>query len=56
MRAAPWSEPIREAEELLLVDRIQQRGRRPLDDFVLESSHGCVELHLGPANLWDLRR
>src|SRR5690606_16150708 len=37
MLAASGSEPVREPEELLLVDRAQQRGRRPLDDLVFES-------------------
>jgi hypothetical protein len=37
MRPAPGPEPIREPEEVLLVDRIQQRGRGPLDDLVLKS-------------------
>src|SRR6266478_3237742 len=36
VRAAPWSEPIREPEEVLLVDRVQHRDGRPLDDFVLK--------------------
>lgn len=34
--AAPWPEPVREPEEVLLVDRAQHRGRRPLDDLVFE--------------------
>jgi CheY-like chemotaxis protein len=37
--AAPGPEPIREPEELLLVDRVQHGGRRPLDDLVLEGGH-----------------
>src|SRR5229473_2411212 len=36
MRAAPRPEPIREPEEVFLVDRIQHRSRRPLDDLVLK--------------------
>lgn len=32
--AAPWPEPVREPEELLLVDRAQHRRHRPLDDLV----------------------
>ena len=36
MRAAPWSEPIRDAEEVFLVNRIQQRDHRSLDDLVLQ--------------------
>src|SRR6266581_5977436 len=36
MRAAPWPEPVREPEEVCLVDRVQQRDHRPLDDLVLQ--------------------
>jgi len=36
MRAAPRPEPVREPEELLLVDRVQHFGRRPLNDLVLQ--------------------
>jgi hypothetical protein len=32
MRAAPRSEPIAEAEEVFLVNRVQHHRRRPLDD------------------------
>jgi hypothetical protein len=32
MRAAFRPKPRREPEEVYLVDRVQQRGRRPLDD------------------------
>src|SRR5208282_4885220 len=38
MRATSWPEPVREPEEVFLVDRVQHRDRRPLDDFVFESS------------------
>ena len=38
MRAATGPESIREPEEVLLVDRVQQRDHRPLDDLVLQ---GC---------------
>ena len=38
MLAAPRSEPVREPEEIFLIDRIQHRQRRPLDDLVLEGS------------------
>jgi hypothetical protein len=37
MRAASRPEPVREPEEVLLVDRVQHRSRRPLDDLVFES-------------------
>src|SRR6266704_2350615 len=36
MRAACWPEAIRDAEEVFLVDRVQQRDHRPLDDLVLQ--------------------
>src|SRR5262245_29157213 len=36
MRAAPRPEPVRHSEEVLFVDRIQQRDYRPLDDLVLQ--------------------
>jgi site-specific DNA recombinase len=39
VRAAPRPEPVTEPEEVFLVDRIQQCGRRPLDDLVLQSSN-----------------
>ena len=37
MRAASRSESVREPEEVFLVDRVQHRDRRPLDDLVFES-------------------
>ena len=39
VRAAPWSEPIREPEEVFLVDRVQHRDGRPLDNFVLKGGN-----------------
>src|SRR6476620_12753484 len=36
MRAAPRSEPVAESEEVFLVDCVQQRDHRPLDDLVLQ--------------------
>src|SRR5262245_19599649 len=36
MRAAPRPEPVREPEEVFLVDRVQQRGHSPLADLVLQ--------------------
>src|SRR6516164_8734197 len=39
MRAAPRPEPVREPEEVFLVDRVQQRGHRPLDDLVLDGGN-----------------
>jgi hypothetical protein len=38
VRAASWPEPVRDAEEVFLVDRIQQRDHRPLDDLVATAS------------------
>src|SRR5262249_10558698 len=35
MRAAPRPEPVREPEEIFLVDRVQHCGHCPLDDLVL---------------------
>ena len=32
-------ESVREPEEVFLVDRVQHRGRRPLDDLVLQSGN-----------------
>src|SRR6202162_5273365 len=37
--AALGAEPIRKSEEVLLVDRIQHRGSRPLDDLVFEGGN-----------------
>jgi len=37
--AALGAEPIRKAEEVLLVDRTQHRGGRPLDDLVFEGGN-----------------
>ena len=36
VRAAPRPESVREPEEVFLVDRVQQRDHRPLDDLVLK--------------------
>ena len=38
VRAASGSESIREPEEVFLVDRVEHRNSRPLDDLVLQ---GC---------------
>src|SRR6516165_2677409 len=32
-------EPVRKSEEIFLVDRVQHRGGRSLDDFVFQSTH-----------------
>jgi hypothetical protein len=34
--AALWSEPVREPEKVLLVDRVEHRERRPLDNLVFD--------------------
>src|SRR3954452_22751376 len=39
VRAASGSEPIREPEEIFLVDRAQHRSRGPLDDLVLQGGN-----------------
>src|SRR6202030_3267652 len=52
VRAAPRPEPIREPEEVFLVDRVQHRSRRPLDDFVLQC--GDREWTLPTVRLWDV--
>src|SRR5262245_51282724 len=36
VRAAPRPKSVRESEEVFLVDRVQQRDHRPLDDLVLK--------------------
>jgi site-specific DNA recombinase len=46
VRAASWSESVRDAEEVFLVDRVQQRDHRPLDDLVLK---GCDRERALPA-------
>src|SRR6266446_4441302 len=43
-------EPIREPEEILLVDRVQQCAGRPLDDFVFQG--GYRERALSAIRLW----
>ena len=42
--------------EVCLKDRLQYELERPLHHSIPDSRYDCVELHLGPANLWDLRR
>jgi GH25 family lysozyme M1 (1,4-beta-N-acetylmuramidase) len=37
--AAPGSESVREPEEVFLVDRIEHRASRPLDDLVLQGGN-----------------
>jgi hypothetical protein len=52
VRAAPGPEPIREPEEVFLVDRAQHRSRGPLDDLDLKGCHSPIELHFYPISLW----
>src|SRR5262244_2444279 len=39
VRAAPGSEPVRESEEVFLVDRVEHRDSRPLDDLILQGGN-----------------
>jgi hypothetical protein len=50
--AAPRSESIREAKEILLVDRLQNVHDCLLDDLVLQARHSHIELHFDPVSLW----
>src|SRR6266704_3865445 len=51
VRPASWPEPIREAEEVRLVDAVQDRRERTLDQFVLE--RGNSERPLASVRLRD---
>src|SRR5439155_768954 len=53
VRAAPWSEPVREAEEVSLIDRVQHLDRRALDDLVFQ--RGNAQRPLPPVGLGDVR-
>src|ERR1700686_4250829 len=50
--AAPWSESIREAKKILLVDGLQNVHDRLLDDFVLQTQN--AEWPLGAVRLRDV--
>src|SRR5713101_3185344 len=50
MLAALGAEPVREPEEVFLVDRLQHREGRPLDDLVLKG--GDRERALPAVRLW----
>jgi hypothetical protein len=52
MRAASRPEPIREPEEVFLVDRVEHRSRRPLDDLVLQRRDR--EWTLPAVRFWDV--
>jgi hypothetical protein len=51
MRAAPWPEPVREAEEVLLIDAVQHLDEGALGDLVLQASD--TERPLPPVRLGD---
>ena len=51
MLAASRSESVAEAEEVLLVDDVQHRRRRSLDDFVLQRGDRQRTLPLRPRNI-----
>ena len=53
VRAAPGSESIREPEEVFLVDRVEHRNSRSLDDLVLQG--GNRERALFPVRLRYVR-
>lgn len=48
--AASGSETIREPEEVFIVDRVQHRDRRSLDNFILKGGDG--ERALASVRLW----
>jgi hypothetical protein len=53
VRATSWPEPVRDSEEVLLVDRVQQCDHRPLDDLVLQGRDvGCI-MHLAQFGFGD---
>ncbi len=51
MLAAPSPEPVRESQEVLLVDCVEHLHHRPLDDLVLQRSD--PERPQPPIGLWD---
>ena len=62
MRSTPGPEPVTEPEEVFLVDRVQYRRRRPLDDLVLQRGNckrALSAIRLGyvdpPARLCPIR-
>src|SRR6266478_5446309 len=52
MLAAPWSEPVRKAEEVRFIDSVQHLDRRALDDFVFQRRDS--ERSLPPVGLGDI--
>src|SRR2546425_935276 len=53
VRVAPRPEPVREAEEVRLVDRVQHVDRRALDELVFQ--RGDAQRPLPPVGLLDVR-
>jgi hypothetical protein len=51
MRRTPRPKPVREPEEVLLVDRVQHLDERPLKDLVLQRRD--PERPQSPVRLWD---
>jgi hypothetical protein len=49
---APWSEPVREAEEVRLVDVVQHPDNGTLGDLILQAYD--AERPLPPVCLWDI--
>ena len=55
-RRFPRPVAIGVCQEYLVQIRLYELFDNHLSNSIRYSWHGCVELHLGPANLWDLRR
>ena len=58
MLSALWSEPVREPEEVFLVDRVQHRYHCPLDNLVLERSDSeralaAIRFRYVPSSRWQ---
>jgi hypothetical protein len=51
MRTPPRPEPIRETEEVLLVDCVQHLDHRPLDDLVLQRGDPGAAAAARPASV-----
>ena len=52
MWSAPGTEPVREPEEVFLVDGVEHRDSGALDDLVFQGGHTPIELHFAPVSLW----
>jgi hypothetical protein len=53
VRVAPWPEPVREAQEVRLVDGVEHSDDGPLDDLVLQ--RGDAGRPQPPVRLRDIR-